>query len=53
MTQRRRDLGLRQLDVAGRLHVSRQRISAWERGVERAPADLWPSLLDALRAYDN
>ncbi|KAF1306591.1 XRE family transcriptional regulator [Streptococcus sanguinis] len=48
LKSRRKELGLKQLDVANELGITYQAVSAWERGVKEPPKEKIPQLEELL-----
>lgn len=49
LANRRRELGLKQEEVANKIHVSSKTISKWERGVSSPDISFWEGLADVLK----
>lgn len=49
LANRRRELGLKQEEVANKIHVSSKTISKWERGVSSPDISFWKGLADVLK----
>ena len=48
LANRRRELGLKQEDVANQIHVSSKTISKWERGISSPDISFWENLANIL-----
>ncbi|PWJ50525.1 helix-turn-helix domain-containing protein [Faecalicatena contorta] len=49
LANRRRELGLKQEEVANKINVSSKTISKWERGVSSPDISFWKGLADVLK----
>lgn len=49
LANRRRELGLKQEEVANKIHVSSKTISKWERGISGPDISFWESLAEVLK----